>query len=141
MEVIGRESADNSRSHSGRCWEKAFLIYTEMMTVLTDIEATINCRPLTYVGYDIRDGRIITSTMLAIGRDLGNAPDAPPKKADVSLSERFRYRQRLQSHFWSRWLREYLPSLTVGQKSTKEEIPLKQGDVLLISEDNIPRGK
>ena len=92
---------------------KAFFNYTEMMTVLTDIEAIINSRPLTYVGVDIRDGRIIAPALLAIGRDLGNPPDAPPKKAEVSLSERFRYQQRLQSHFWSRWLREYLPSLIV----------------------------
>ena len=143
-------------SHRGGHWErvcpqlkeslrkvlgKAFLNYTEMMTVLTDIEAIINSRPLTYVGDDIRDGRFITPALLAVGRDLGNLPDIPPKKAEVSLSERFRYQQRLQSHFWSRWLREYLPSLTVRQKWTKEEIPLKQSDVVLISEDNIPRGK
>ena len=143
-------------SHRGGHWErvcrqlkeplrkvlgKAFLNYTEMMTVLTDIEAIINSRPLTYVGDDIRDGRIITPAWLAVGRDLGNPPDAPPRKTEVSLSERFRYQQQLQSHFWSRWLREYLPSLTVRQKWTKEEIPLKQGDVVLISEDNIPRGK
>ena len=120
---------------------KAFLNYTEMMTVLTDIEAIINSRPLTYVGDDIRDGRVITPALLAIGRDLGNPPDAQPKKAEVSLSERFRYQQRLQSHFWSRWLREYLRSLTVRQKWTKEEVPLKQSDVVLISEDNLPRGK
>ena len=31
---------------------KAFLNYKEMMTVLTDIEAIINIRPLTYVGDD-----------------------------------------------------------------------------------------
>jgi len=66
--------------------------------------------------------------LLAVGRDLGNPPDAPPRKAEVSLSERLRYQQRLQSHFWSRWLHKYLPSLTVRQKWTKEEIPLKQGD-------------
>ena len=62
-------------------------------------------------------------------------------KQKFSLSEHFRYQQRLQSHFWSCWLREYLPSLTVRQKWTKEEVPLKQGDVVLISEDNIPRVK
>ena len=72
---------------------KAFLNYTEMMTVLTDIEAIMNSRPLTYVGDDIQDGRIITSALLAVGRDLGNPPDAPLKKAEVSLSERFRYQQ------------------------------------------------
>ena len=143
-------------SHRGGQWERvcrqlkeplrkvlgrAFLTYTEMMTVLTDIEAMINSRPLTYIGDDIRDGRIITPALLAIGRDLERLPDNPPKKADVSLSERYRYQQRLQNHFWSRWLREYLPGLTVRQKWTREEIPLKENDVVLISEDNLPRGK
>ena len=142
-------------SHRGGQWERvcrqlkeplrkvlgrAFLTCTEMMTVLTDIEAMINSRPLTYIGTDIRDGRIITPALLAIGRDLERLPDNPPKKADVSLSERYRY-QRLQNHFWSRWLREYLPGLTVRQKWTREEIPLKENDVVLISEDNLPRGK
>ena len=112
-----------------------------MMTVLTDIEAMINSRPLTYIGDDIRDGRIITPALLAVGRDLGSVPDNAPKKAELKLSDRYRYQQRLQNHFWSRWLREYLPSLTVRQKWTKEEIPLKEKDVVLISEDNVSRGK
>ena len=143
-------------SHRGGQWERvcrqlkeplrkvlgrAFLTYTEMMTVLTDIEATINSHPLTYIGDDVRDGRIITPALLAIGRDLGSPPDNPPKKAEVSLSERYRYQQRLQDHFWSRWVQEYLPGLTVRQKWTREEIPLKENDVVLNSKDNIPRGK
>ena len=53
----------------------------------------INSRPLTYIGDDIRDGRIITPALLAIGKDLECLPDNPSKKADVSLSERYRYQQ------------------------------------------------
>lgn len=34
-----------------------------------------------------------------------------------------------------------MPELTVHQKWVKEEIPLKEKDDVLISEDNIPRGK
>ena len=115
-------------SHRGGHWErvcrqlkeplrkvlgKALLNYTEMMTVLTDIEAMINSRPLTYIGDDIKDGRIITPALLTIGRDLGSVPDDAPRMTEIKLSDRFRYQQRLQNHFWSRWLREYLPSLTV----------------------------
>ena len=133
-------------SHRGGQWERvcrqlkeplrkvfgrAFLTYTEMMTVLTDIEAMINSRPLTYIGDDIRDGGIITPALLAIGRDLERLPDNPPKKADASLSERYRYQKPLHNHFWSPWLREYLPGLTDRQKWTREEIPLKENDVFL----------
>jgi hypothetical protein len=77
-------------SHRGGRWErvcrqikeplrrvlgKALLTYTEMYTVLTDIESTINFRPLTYIGDDIIDGKIITPALLAIGRDLNQVPD------------------------------------------------------------------
>lgn len=72
---------------------KAFFNYTEMMAVLTDKEAIINSHPLTYVDDDIGDGKIVTPVLLAIGRDLGNPTNVPPSKAEVSLSERFRYLQ------------------------------------------------
>ena len=84
MEVTGREYADNSEPLR-KVLGKAFLNYTEMMAVLTDIEAIINSRPLTYVGDDIRYGRIITPALLAIARDFGSPPDAPPRKVEVSL--------------------------------------------------------
>ena len=92
---------------------KALLNYTEMMTVLTDIEAMSNSCPLTYIRDDIRDGGTITPALLAIGRDLGSTQDDPPRTVELKLPDRYRYQQRPQSHFWSRWLREYLPSLTV----------------------------
>ena len=117
---------------------KALLSYTEMMTILTDIEAMINSRPLTYIGDDIRDGRVITPALLAIGRDLGNTQDDIPKPVKLRLSDRYRYQRRLQNHFW---LQDYLPSLWIRQRWTKEEIPLKEKDVVLVSEDNISRGK
>ncbi|RUA04970.1 MAG: hypothetical protein DSY43_05555 [Gammaproteobacteria bacterium] len=140
-------------SHRGGHWErvcrqikeplrrvlgKALLTYTEMYTVLTGIEAIINSRPLTFIGDDIRDGRVITPALLAIGRDLGSVPDEPVR--EVSLDERYYYQQQLQNHFWDRWMREYLPSLTVRQKWTEEMKPLKENDVVLITDDNVSRG-
>ena len=41
-----------------------------------------------YIDDDIRDGRVITPALLAIGRDLESPSGNATKKADVSLSER-----------------------------------------------------
>ena len=46
---------------------KAFLSYTELYTILTDIEAVIISRSLTLVGEDIRDPEPITPAHLATG--------------------------------------------------------------------------
>ena len=143
-------------SHRGGHWErvcrqlkerfrkvlgKALLTYIEMITVLTDIEAIVNSRPLTYVGDDIKDGRIITPALLSIGRDVQPVPDELPRKVNISLSERFRYQQRLKQHFWKRWQQEYLPSLTVRQKWNKVLPPLQENDIVLITDDNLSRIK
>ena len=56
------------------------------------------------------------------------------------VTSRFLYRQNLLNRFWKRWLAEYLPKLTVRQKWWSEKSPLKEGDVVLISEDNVKRG-
>ncbi|XP_044165196.1 uncharacterized protein LOC122949115 [Acropora millepora] len=55
--------------------------------------------------------------------------------------ERYLYLQRLFNHYWKRWKQEYLHHLTVRNKWRKEEPPLQVGDIVLVSEDNVSRGK
>ena len=85
-------------SHRGGNWErvcrqikeplrkvllKSLLTYVEMMTVLTDIEAIINSRPLTYIGDDINDGVVITPALLVLGRNLGEITEHSSQKLCV----------------------------------------------------------
>ena len=55
--------------------------------------------------------------------------------------ESFLYLQKLLNHYWKRWKQEYLHQLIVRNKCHKEEIPIKVGDIVLVSEDNVSRGK
>ncbi|CAB3984427.1 Hypothetical predicted protein [Paramuricea clavata] len=60
----------------------------------------------------------------------------------TTTTSRFLYRQNVLNRFWTeRWLAEYLPKLAVRQKWWSEKSPIKEGDVVLISEDNVKRGK
>jgi hypothetical protein len=108
-----------------------------MYTVLTDIEAVINSRP----PRPQFNGQIITPAHLALGRSLKEIPDVPKEMTDKApVTSRFLYCQNLLNWFWKRWLAEYLPKFTVQQKWWSEKSPLKEGDVVLISEDNVKRG-
>ena len=144
-------------SHQGGWWErycrmlkrplkvvlgKALLTFQELETVLTDIEAQVNSRPITYVGDDVRDGMHLTPAHLLIGRPLGQLPRVPnQREVELNLKKRFLYRQRVADHFWQRWIKEYLPSLNVRKKWREEKKPLRIGDVVLVAEDKTPRGK
>lgn len=41
--------------------------------------------------------------------------------------------------FWSRWVKEYLPSLVVRKCWSQDVRPLSKGDVVLIVDPNLPR--
>ena len=51
------------------------------------------------------------------------------------------YRQRLVSHFWTRWQDECLQQLSIHPKWNQEQPLVKVGDIVLVSEDKTPRDK
>ena len=120
---------------------KALLSYQELATVLTIIEADIHSRPLT--SHDVRDLTPITRAHLVLGRSLFNLPDIPDEDSvnESATRQRYLYQQKLVNHFWKRWRGEYLHQLSIRQKWVDEQPALKVGDIVLISEDNAPRGK
>ena len=123
---------------------KALLTFTELNTLLVKIEGVINSRPLTAVSDDHRDPSPITPAHLAIGRPLNQLPEVSEENSEESskkIMERYLYLQRLLNHYWKRWKQEYLHHLTVRNKWLKEEPPLQVGDIVLVSEDNVSRGK
>ena len=122
---------------------KALLSYQELATVLTRIKAVINSRPLTTVSDDVRDLTPITPAHLVTGRSLFSLPDIADEVSakEGTMRQRYLYQQKLLNHFWQRWRGEYLHQLSVRNKWVCEQPALKVGDVVLISEDNVSRGK
>ena len=116
---------------------KAHLTYLEMQTLLTDIEAQLNSRPLTSVSADKDDLSPITPGHLMIGRSLQVLPDASlATHTSVSVSKRWAYHQHLSRVFWNRWTTEYLTELNQLRKWTEVRDNLQEGDVVLVAEDN-----
>lgn len=117
---------------------RARLNYSEMYSILTDIEAALNQRPLTYLGSDPMNPQPITPSHLAIGRSLQTLPTVASTK-EISLSKRYKHVQTLLSHFWKRWSREYLPMLGERKRWTTTKKNLEVGDVCLITEEGSKR--
>eukprot|EP00794_Sanderia_malayensis_P013531 gene13531-biopygen10799 len=133
-----------------RCLRKvlgnAKLSFDELQTVLVEIESTLNSRPLTYQ-YDELGEQVLTPSHLIFGRRLATLSEQyeiSMNRDDEqnSLSRRFDYLTRKLTHFWNRWKREYLAGLRERHRSGgQKEVQIRQGDVVLIEEDNAKRGK
>ena len=126
---------------------KASLTFEELTTMLAEVEAVLNSRPLSYVDSDDSEPQPLTPAHFLVGKRLTSLPPKtmlPPSQAtNVSredMCRRWRYRQRLLTSFWNSWRKDYLMDLKSAHKC-ESPVPtvLKVGDVVLIGEDNIPR--
>ena len=116
--------------------------YEEMETLLIEIEAIINSRPLCYV-YEDEVAEPLTPSHLIYGRRLKGKdiqPNNQIRPDDNSPSKRVRYLDGLLNNFWERFKSEYLTNLQerdVGPANPN--VNLKVGDIVLIKEDNVAR--
>ena len=84
----------------------------------------------------------ITPAHLALGRFLFDLPDIEEVPVnDSKTRQRYLYQKRLVNHFWKRWWGEYLHQLSIRLQWNEEQLALRVGYVVLISDDKVSRGK
>ena len=122
----------------------AKLNFDELLTVLLEIESTLNSHPLTYE-YNEIGGEMLTPSHLIFGFRLSSLPDVIPSEEQEcvpSANKRFHYLSKVRDHFWNRWRREYLTDLREYHKG-KYEAQLRTvsvGDVVIVYEENVKPG-
>ena len=113
----------------------------ELHTAIKEVEALMNSRPLTYEGADPQDELVLTPNHFLVGQLGGQL--APQVADDIVFNPRHRWRliQNLVRLFWKRWREEYLSTLNTRKKWREAKENLKVGDVVLVVDQNAPRGQ
>ncbi|KRY74245.1 hypothetical protein T4A_10366 [Trichinella pseudospiralis] len=118
----------------------------ELRTVLCEVEARVNDRPLTFVGSDLDEEMALTPAHFLIGRSLAsfldrsNSADRGTLRSSLRhLLRRWSYQQKLVGAFWKRWKREYVVTLSSRGKWKKLHEQPRVGDVVLVADYNTPR--
>ncbi|KFD47056.1 hypothetical protein M513_12044 [Trichuris suis] len=112
-----------------------------LLTAMAHVECIINGRPLTHVPSESGDPQALTPNHLLMGRAV---PDLAPEiitGGEVSLKKRWRHAQFLANQFWKRWVKEYLPALIGRKKWFRPQRNFMNGDVVIIMEPDMPRGR
>ena len=100
-----------------RCLKKSLkqqkLSYEEMNTVVTEVEAVLNSRPLTYIQTDSTD--VLTPFHLYTGSRALDPPDPRIVNFNEMTAEGARKRvlklDKIIGSFWNTWSKDYLTSL------------------------------
>ncbi|VDI57933.1 Hypothetical predicted protein [Mytilus galloprovincialis] len=117
------------------------LTHDVLNTLMAEVSAIVNSRPLVPVSTDPENPLILTPAMLLTQKtDYIFTSDHLGEfdKRDLCLAE-WRRVQALASVFWSRWRKEYLPLLQQRRKWTEDRRDLIEGDVILLKDKNICR--
>ena len=112
------------------------LTFEEYTTILTQLEACLNTRPLCALTENIDDLDILTPAHFLIGRAGLTVIET---KEDAR--KRWHLCQKLFQDIWKTWRTEYLSQLTVRPKWKMPQQNIKIGDLVTIAEDNLPPGK
>ncbi|XP_015122817.1 uncharacterized protein LOC107045170 [Diachasma alloeum] len=118
-------------SHFGGIWEAAvrsfkhhlirvagnkLFTFEELDTLVTEIEAILNSRPLTPVFPDPDDLLVLTPGHLLIGEPLTAIPEHDFLDVPINRLSNWEHIQKARQDFWKRLYKEYLHELMVRRK-------------------------
>lgn len=142
-------------SHMGGCWErmigiarrilnsmllqdKVQLTHEVLCTLMAEVTAIINARPLLPVSTDPENPFILSPSMLLTQKSCLLPPSGCFQDKDL-YTKQWRQVQALADQFWRRWRQEYLPTLQKRQKWTVSQRNLQIGDLVLLKDKQVTR--
>ena len=124
---------------------RAHINLLTLQTLVVEIEAILNDRPLTYVSSDAQDPDPLTPADLLYGRHITSLPyrhveedelTDPTIGDEAQIQKRAKKQSLIIEHFRSRWKHEYLTSLRESHKTSgNNQQKVKTGDIVLIHDD------
>ena len=108
-------------------------------TIMTEVDSTVNSRPLTNVSDNIDDYEALIPNHFLLGRRSNNTPVINNKEIDVTVRRKWKAVRAATNILWSRWTQEYLPMLTERKNWLSLNVNLKKGDLVLLCDKNLKR--
>ena len=110
-------------------------------TLMAEVEAIVNTRPLVHVSLDSRDAEVLTPQHLLSGYPTEYSAPGEFEAKEVNLRKQWRVTQALSDAFWRTWVTHYLPTLTNRRKWHGEVPNLEVGDLVLVCDGGLARGR
>jgi len=99
--------------------------YEELSTILCQVEACLNSRPITPLSSDPADIQPLTPGHFLITTPLNQLPEEDLTDVKVNRLHRWQHLQQLHQQFWRRWSKEYLNQLQQRVKWRREQRNIK----------------
>lgn len=122
--------------HLRRVLGEQKLTYEELSTLLAELEACLNSRPLLALTEDPEDIDYLTPSHF-----LSSGPTLTIIETETDLRTRWQLVQKIFKDIWKRWQSEYLTQLSPRGKWQQRKLNMNINDLVVIHDSNLPAGK
>ncbi|XP_070162435.1 uncharacterized protein [Polyergus mexicanus] len=129
------------KHHLRRTIGETALTYEEFTTLLVQIEAVLNSRPLCPLSDDPEDLAALTPGHFIIGAAPTTIPEPSLSVVPLPRLSRWQLIQQQFQHFWSRWSAEYLQRQLAISKWHHPSTQIKVGSLVLLTDKRFPPSK
>lgn len=127
--------------HLQRVAGNILLTYEEFTTLLFQIEAVLNSRPLTPLTEDPEDMNALTPGHFLIGCAPSIIPEPSIEQSKSSHLTRWELIRQMLESFWTRWSKECLQRYYAIYKWNTSNSSLKEGGLVLVIDERYPPSK
>lgn len=133
---LHESAVKSAKWHLRKVLHSAEFTYDELITVLAEVEAILNSRPLTPMSADPNDLAPLTAGHFLIGMPMKCIDDS--NLPNWTKYQTWHKIKSARNAFWRRWSKEYLAELQYRNKWTQEQDNVEVGTLVIIKEENLP---
>lgn len=130
-----------AKTHMLRQIGNTSLLHEDLVTLLAQVEACMNSRPLLPMTEDISDLEALTPGHFLIGSSLQALAEPDLRDVKINRLNRFQFIQQKVQHFWDRWRTEYLREQNRQSSRNATQVQLKVGQLVILQDQLQPPGR
>lgn len=138
MGGIWESNLKNVKKHLYKMIGTQLLTYEEFNTILVQIEALMNSRPLCVLSSDPSEPIALTPSHFLNLTPLKYIPAENLDDIPINRLQRYKLTDKIVQSYWQRWHVEYLTSLQSREKWNTTSNPVKKGQVVILREERLP---
>lgn len=126
------------KMHLNRVLKDRKIYYDDFHTILCQIEAIMNSRPLCPLSDDVDDDEALTPSHLLVGYGINTLPETFAESDTTSAKSRYGEMRAIYQNFWKLWSQDYLTQLQQRTKWNVVRPNVHVGQLALLKDDNLP---
>ncbi|XP_044755073.1 uncharacterized protein LOC123314027 [Coccinella septempunctata] len=138
---IWEAAVKSTKHHLRRVVGSHTLTFEEFYTLLTQLEACLNSRPLLPLYEDLSDIQSLTPAHFLIQSASYIVPEPSLSDERIPPMQRWKQIQQMLQDWWRQWSQEYLQTLQTRYKWQTEQSVIQAGDLVLLTNENCPPAK